>query len=132
MEMIIKFDGKAKINALYKGFEICTDQPIPGGEGTAPTPFDLFLVSLGTCAGFYVKSFCDSRGISTDGIEIIQTITNYDNSNRLIQGLRIDIKLPKSFPVNYKDAVINSASLCAVKRHLENPPKIETIVTIKE
>ena len=50
-----------------------TDQPVEqGGAGGAPAPFDLFLASLATCAGLYVLGFCQARGISTDGVKIVQ------------------------------------------------------------
>lgn len=129
MEMKITFEGKAKVNAEYKGITIRTDQPAPSGDGSAPAPFDLFLASLGTCAGIYVKSFCDQRGIATDDIYITQSISGYDTDKKLISGIKIDIHLPASFPEKYKDAIINAASLCAVKRHLHDPPQIETVVT---
>jgi len=125
MEMEIYFDGGKKVNARLNGNVIKTDQPLEaGGEGSAPAPFDLFLASIGTCAGIYVKSFCDQRSIPTENIKIIQTM-EYNKETRLIGKIGLDIKLPADFPEKYKDAVINAASLCAVKKHLMNPPKME-------
>ncbi len=131
MEIKVSFEGKAKVNAELKGMIIKTDQPVPSGDETAPTPFDLFLASLATCAGIYVKSFCDQRNIPTDDIQIIQTITEFDNEKKLIKNLKIDIQLPASFPEKYKEAVISAASLCTVKRHLADPPTIETVTSVR-
>lgn len=123
--MEIFFDGGKKVNARYNGNVIKTDQPLEGGgEGSAPAPFDLFLASIGTCAGIYVKGFCDQRGIPADNIKIIQTM-EYNPETRLIGKINLEIKLPADFPEKYKDAVINVANLCAVKKHLKNPPVIE-------
>lgn len=63
MEMMeITFDGGKVVTAHSHGQVIRTDQPIDNGGGeTAPAPFDLYLASIGTCAGIYVKSFCDNR-----------------------------------------------------------------------
>ena len=125
MEMEISFDGNKKVNASYNGHTIKTDQPAAaGGDDTASAPFELFLASIGTCAGFYVKVFCDQRMISTDGIKILQNM-EFNRETRLINKIKLDIKLPKEFPEKYKDAVINAANLCTVKKHLLNPPKIE-------
>lgn len=133
-KMDIYFEGNKKVIADYKGFKIITDQPErAGGDGSAPAPFDLFLASLGTCAGIYVKGFCDQRGLSVEGIHLTQE-TIVDPNTRLVSDLKITIYLPPSFPEKYKDAVINSANLCAVKRHLHNPPRmvveavVETVV----
>ncbi len=123
MEMEIFFDGNKKVNANWNGTIIKTDQPVRGGgDGTAPAPFDLFLASIGTCAGIYVKGFCDQRGISTDGVKIIQKM-NFNPISRLIDKIDLEIQLPTDFPEKYKDAVIKSANMCAVKKHMQDPPE---------
>jgi len=129
MDMIITFDGKAKVNADYRGMTIHTDQPLPSGDGSAPAPFDLFLASIGTCAGIYVKSFCDQRGIPTDEIRIVQSM-EFDREKHLISKIKLEVQLPSGFPEKYKNAVLNAADICAVKRHLHNPPVIETTAVI--
>lgn len=64
--MEIIFPGGKKVNALYKGFTIETDQSKSDeGEASAPAPFDLFLASIGTCAGIYVIRFFEKRELST-------------------------------------------------------------------
>jgi putative redox protein len=118
MNVEIRFDGNKKITALYKGFEIKTDQPVKaGGDGSAPSPFDLFIASIATCAGFYVKSFCDQREISTDNIKIVQS-SHLDLQTRMIDKIHIQILLPADFPEKYKQAVINAAEMCSVKKHI--------------
>lgn len=125
--MKITFEGSKKVIAEHNGHRIVTDQPVRGGgEGSAPAPFDLFLASLGTCAGIYVKSFCDQRGIPTDGISLEQEM-KFDPATHLITHIDIIIKLPASFPEKYRDAVVNAAGLCAVKRHLHHPPAMKVI-----
>ena len=75
MDIRIALRGKKKVSASFDQFEVITDQPeVSGGDGSAPSPFDYFLASIGTCAGFFVQSFCQARHIPTDGIEIIQTM----------------------------------------------------------
>ncbi len=120
--MEITFDGGKVITAHLNGHKIKTDQPVNnGGENSAPSPFDVFLASIGTCAGIYVKSFCDNRKIPSDKIRIIQT-AEYDKQTGLPVSINIDIKLPPDFPEMYKEAVIKSAELCKVKKTIANPP----------
>ena len=77
MDMEIYFPGNKRVYANYGGFTIETDQPARGGgDDSAPAPFDLFLASIGTCAGIYALNF---------------------------------------MPMN----------LCAVKKHLSQPPSFE-------
>lgn len=125
MEMEVYFAGNKRVNARWNGHDIPTDQPARGGgDGTAPAPFDLFLASIGTCAGIYVKNFCDQRGLSTDNIKIIQK-HRFNQKTRLIDRITLEVELPEDFPEKYKEAVIKSANLCAVKRHLQESPELE-------
>jgi ribosomal protein S12 methylthiotransferase accessory factor len=101
-----------------------------GGENSAPSPFELFLASLGTCAGFYVLSFCQQREINPAAIEIRQSM-EYDPRTHLITMLNIEIILPADFPEKYRAAVVQAAQLCTVKKHLENPPKFNLFSSIR-
>lgn len=75
MEMTISFPGGSRVDASFDGFTVPTDQPVMGGgEGSAPTPFAVFLSSIGTCAGIYVLGFCKQRALPTDGIRIVERI----------------------------------------------------------
>jgi putative redox protein len=129
MEMTVDFPGGARVNAHFGPYTVETDQPKEdGGEGTAPAPFDLFLASLATCAGFYVLGYCKTRGIPTEGIKLTQKM-EYDPAGKMVQKVRIEIQLPPEFPSKYHSAVIRAAGACFVKKHLENPPSFE-IVTV--
>jgi len=122
MEMVIDFPGGARVDAHFDPYTVKTDQPPSGGgEGSAPTPFAVFLSSIGTCAGIYVLGFCRQRGLPTDGIRIIQRMHS-DPMTHLIGQIDLEIQVPPSFPQQYYEALVRSANLCAVKRHLENPP----------
>jgi len=129
MQMEIILDEGKKVSAEYNGHIIQTDQPLQyGGANSAPAPFDLFLASIGTCAGFYVKIFCQKRNIPKEKKKIVQTMF-VDENTAMISDIKIDIKLPADFPEKYKDAVINSANLCAVKKHIQNPPLFEVVTS---
>ena len=127
--MQIFFEGKKRVVADWNGMQIATDQPVRGGgEGTAPTPFDLFLASLGTCAGIYVKGFCDSRGIPTDNISLTQEM-DFNPQNGLLSKVKLNINLPEGFPQEYKAAVIRVADMCKVKMTMLHPPVFEIVTT---
>lgn len=132
MEMKITFPGGEKVNAEINGHVIPSDQPVEsGGEGTAPSPFDYYLASLGTCAGIYVLSFCQQRKISTEGLLLTQKIefsTAADGKKRLSR-VAIEIDLPPGFPEKYRNAIIKTAGLCSVKKSIMDPP--EFVITAR-
>ncbi|MFA5782794.1 MAG: OsmC family protein [Bacteroidales bacterium] len=131
MKIEISFAGNKKVNANVNGYIVKTDQPLKaGGDGNDPTPFELFFASLGTCAGIFVKTFCDQRKLPTDNIRLVEHIET-DPINHTISKIKIEIILPPDFPEKYKNAVINAADLCAVKKLIQNPPKFEIFVTVQ-
>jgi putative redox protein len=130
MDMEIFFPGNKRVYARYKGFVIETDQPVAsGGDESAPAPFDLFLVSIGTCAGIYMLSFLEQRGLSKEGAGIVLR-QERDPETKLVSKILLELKLPADFPEKYRDAVIRAVDHCAVKRHLDDPPAFDTYVTV--
>ncbi|NLE52890.1 MAG: osmotically inducible protein OsmC [Chloroflexi bacterium] len=127
MDMEIVFPGGAQVDAVLPGgMVITTDQ-----DGSAPAPFTLFLSAIGTCAGIYVLSFCKQRGLPTEGLRIVQR--NRTNPlTRMVEEVTLDIQLPPDFPEQYKEAVIRSANLCAVKKHIENPPRFDVRTSVRD
>lgn len=119
MDMKIVFPGGKKVDALIEGFTIKTDQGVDGGgEGSAPEPFTLFLASMGTCAGIFVLSFCQHRGLDTEGISLTVS-PEVDPEKRLVGKFKINIIVPDAFPQKYHVALVRSAAQCAVARHVE-------------
>lgn len=132
MSMKIKFGENKRVYAEFGGFTIETDQSVKGGgDGSAPEPYTFFLASLGTCAGFYVLSFCQSRGISTAGIELEQKVI-YDPQKKRIGTIRLDINVPDTFPDKYLGSLIKAASLCSVKKTIDNPPEFDIRAKVYE
>ncbi|HEX9669758.1 MAG TPA: OsmC family protein, partial [Thermoanaerobaculia bacterium] len=110
-------------DAGYRGHTIHTDQPqAAGGEGSGPTPFDLFLVSIGTCAGYYALRFFQERGLDTAGLAL-SLHTEWDAGREHLQAVRIEIELPPAFPAKYRAAVVRAAEQCKVKRQIQAPPR---------
>jgi putative redox protein len=127
--MEITFEGGKVVTAHTHGHSIKTDQPLDNGGGNiAPSPFDLYLASIGTCAGIYVKSFCDNRDIPTDGIKLVQK-TEYSIETGLPVNITIDIKLPADFPEKYRVSLISVAGLCKVKKSIASPPEFDIVTS---
>jgi len=118
MEMVIDFPGGSRVDASFGDFIVATDQP---PIASAPSPFEIFLASIGTCAGIYILGFCQSRHLPTEGISIVERI-NHNHNTGMVETIGLEIQVPPGFPEKYLDSLIRSAELCAVKKHLEKPP----------
>lgn len=125
--MEITFPGGVRVNARNNGFEIATDQPEKnGGENTAPSPFDLFLMSLGTCAGFFALRFCQQRDLPTEGLRLtLESDRNHDTKR--LDRVLITLQLPNGFPEKYRGAILRATDQCAVKKALLDPPEMEVV-----
>ncbi|HSH68359.1 MAG TPA: OsmC family protein [Deferrisomatales bacterium] len=127
MSMEIHFPGGVAVTAQYKGFTIATDQPEGnGGANSAPSPFDLFLASLGTCAGFFALRFCQQRDIGTAGLRLTLDSERDPETHRVSQ-VRIEIHLPEEFPEKYRKAIVRATDQCSVKRHILEPPAFAVV-----
>lgn len=128
MEILIDFPGGSRVDAHLNQFTIPTDQP---PAATAPMPFDLFLASIGTCAGIYILGFCKQRGLPTEGIRIVQRMHS-NPATGMIEQIDLEILIPPAFPEKYRDSLIRSAELCKVKKHMEQPPRFNIITHTTE
>jgi len=132
MEFTIDFPGGARVDAHFGAHTIATDQPVKmGGADSAPSPFILFLASLGTCAGYYVLDFCRRRELPLDGVRVVQRV-ELDKSTGEVQEIGLEIRVPSSFPEKYLPALIRAADQCKVKKTIEHPPEIQTTVKVVE
>ncbi len=129
MEITVDFPGGSRVDARFESFTVCTDQPKEdGGDGTAPAPFEYFLASLATCAGYYILEFCKTRKIDTRGVRLKQCVERNETTH-MVEKICMEIQLPEEFPQKYSSAIIRAAEKCSVKKHMENPPAFDINVT---
>ena len=129
MEITVDFPGGSRVDARFNSFTVHTDQPKEdGGDGSAPAPFEFFLASLATCAGYYVLEFCKTREIDTSGIRLKQIVERNETTHR-VEKISMEIQVPREFPQKYTTAVKRAADQCSVKKHVENPPAFDINVT---
>jgi putative redox protein len=126
-ELKVSFPGGVKVDVAFKGHLIRTDQPVSeGGEGSAPSPFDLFLASLAACAGYYLLAFCQARSLATRGAGLTMSYER-NPQTKLVDRIEIMLQLPPGFPERYTPAVIKAVDACTVKAHLFNPPAFSIV-----
>ncbi len=129
-EVEVSFPGGKRVDARVGAFVVHTDQPPEdGGDGTAPSPFDLFLSALATCAGFYVLAFCQARKISMQGLSVRQH-AEVDPASGLPRRIRIELHLPPTFPDHLRAAVVRAAESCKARKTIAANPLVE-VITIR-
>jgi putative redox protein len=125
MELQILFPGDKRVVVQVGAHRIETDQPPElGGKNAAPAPYDLFLASLGSCAGIYALGFLQSRGLSTEGLAMTQRV-DLDPQTHLARRVRFELTLPPGIPDKYRSAILRAVESCKVKKTLAAPPSVE-------
>lgn len=121
-DIVVTLSGGRRIDATIGHHVLRTDQPVDnGGEDTAPSPFELFLASIGTCAGIFVQGFCAARAIPFEGIRILER-PKYDETRTMV-AVELELELPPGFPERYRDALLKVIDGCSVKRAIAAQPK---------
>ncbi|MBP7706291.1 MAG: OsmC family protein [Candidatus Aminicenantes bacterium] len=127
-DLKVVFGENYRIDVAYKGFTVKTDQPVrDGGDGTAPSPFDYFLVSLAACAGYYALAFCKERKLATEGLSVTMA-TERGEASKMIDKVIIRLGLPAGFPEKYRFAIVKAVDHCTVKAHILRAPQFEIAV----
>jgi putative redox protein len=120
-EIVVTLPGGRRVDAKLGVHVVHTDQPHDnGGEDTAPSPFQLFLAAIGTCAGIFVQGFCAKRSLSTEGLRILER-TRYDAQGTLV-AVELDVEVPPSFPEAYREALVRVVEQCSVKKAIAAQP----------
>jgi ribosomal protein S12 methylthiotransferase accessory factor len=50
----------------------------------------------------------------------------------MVGKIDLEIQVPPTFPEKYLPSLVRSAELCAVKKHIENPPAFEVFTKTVE
>ena len=128
-ELTITIPQGRRVDVETRGHVIHTDQPFDNrGEDSAATPFELFLASIGACAGIFVQGFCAKRNIPYEGIRIHERAF-HDEQGALV-AVDLEIEVPASFPEQYREALVRVADQCSVKRAIAAQPRFNVMTVI--
>ena len=113
LDLEITFPGEKRVYATIDGHCIRTDEPC-GGKlyQNLPCPFHLLLTSIGTCLGSSILQFCDSQGIETSDIKILQRSDVSSDLN--INSISISILVPQNFPLRHEKSIVKAGRKCSV------------------
>ncbi len=123
----VEFPGGKRVDAYFEGFTVKTDQRLEhGGEQTAPNPFDLFFVSLATCAGISALDYCQQNKLPTEGLAVTLHAHRHPVQKRYDR-VMIEVTPPEGLTDAQVAALLAEAEDCSVKRHILNPPDFEVV-----
>jgi len=127
-EIEVTFPENLKVEAKINDYVLTTDQPKKsGGDGSGPSPFELFTASIATCAGYFALKFCRTRDLETAGMRLKMSY-EWDKEQKRYPTMAVELELPEHFPEKYRSAIIKAMNQCVVKQHIHQPPEFEITV----
>ncbi|HLK49433.1 MAG TPA: OsmC family protein [Bryobacteraceae bacterium] len=127
MEITVRHLGDLQFEAEARGHRVVCDQPLDNsGYDEGMTPPEFLLVSLGTCAGFYVAQYLNAHALACPDLEIKVSAEKAPQPARL-GSFRIEV-LAASLEPQHEAGVLRAVHKCLIHNTLLNPPQIETVV----
>jgi putative redox protein len=126
MEVKVERLGKMSFTVQARNHLVLSDQPkANGGSDTGMTPPELFLAALGTCVGYYVAQYFDTRMLKYEGLEIHVQGEILSNPGR-IGKIAIEIHVPVDLKPDRLEVLLRTVTHCTIYNTLTtHPPEID-------
>lgn len=122
---VTRYEGDMLFETEVGGQRIATDVTPPmGGKGRAPTPPDLFVVSLGACVAAFVARYCEQEGIDTRDLSV-ETRFEKTEKPAYLTDFRVDVMLPQGDCADRQTAVERVAEHCIIHETLQHLKAVE-------
>ena len=124
MEVIVNHLGAVQFEIKARQHVIACDQPPEnGGFDEGMTPPELFLASLGSCAGFYAAQYLKKKGLATEGTVVRVFAEKAKNPARL-DNFKIEVDVPAGLEDEHRKGVEEAVHHCLIHNTLLHPPTI--------
>jgi uncharacterized OsmC-like protein len=120
-----RFVAGEAYEVTVRGHRLVVDQPADaGGQDSGPTPTELFVASLASCAAFYAGRFLTRHGYSRDGLAVSAGYEMASDRPARVRNVRLIVRVPAGLPPERWAALRAVASHCTVHNTLTSPPSV--------
>ena len=117
-QLRVEHRGQDRFDIAVRHHVVRVDQPVDaGGDDTAPTPTELFVASLASCAAFYARRYLARHELCAEGLAVEATFEIGGRPARVPE-IRVTVVPPPSLPPERRDALLAVASHCTVHNTL--------------
>lgn len=121
----VTFVAGESYEALVRGHRIVVDQPADsGGNDGAPTPVELFVVSLATCVAFYAGGYLTRHGYGRDNLTVSAGFAMASDRPPRVSEIRVTVRVPASLPAEHRLALRAVTRHCTVHNTLMSKPSV--------
>lgn len=119
----VEYEGGDRLRLEARGHALYSDQPVEdGGEDSAPTPTELFVMSLASCVAFYAERFLRRHRLSTEGLSVSCAYGWAEGPHR-VGSLELSIHAP-GLSDERRVAFERVVERCTIHNTLLHPPEV--------
>jgi putative redox protein len=124
--VVVEHSTGMRYVATVRGHEVWVDQPfVAGGTDAAPTPAELFVASLATCAAYYAGQYLERHGLSRTGFAVRAEYHMADRPPARIASIHLRVIVPAGLPVGLVRPLRAVVTHCTVPNTLRKPPTVD-------
>jgi putative redox protein len=124
--VVVKHSAGTRYVATVRGHEVRVDQPLAdGGTDEAPSPVELFVVSLTTCVAYFAGQYLARQGVSRTGLAVYAEYRKTDRPPARVAAINLRVIVPAGLPVGLVRRLHAVVFHCTVHNTLREPPTID-------
>ena len=121
-EVVVTELDKKFLRSLYtKDHNVISDEPLDyGGANTGPTPYNLLLMSIGSCTSMTLRMYANHKKLPVEDIKVRLVYERLEKEERITRYLSFKGDITDE----QRNRLVEIADRCPVHRTLENNPVI--------
>lgn len=121
-EVVVTELDKKFLRGLYtKDHDVISDEPTSyGGKNLGPSPYNLLLMSIGSCTSMTIRMYANRKKMVLDDINVRLVYERLEKEERITRYLSFKGDITEE----QKNRLVEIADRCPVHRTLENNPVI--------
>jgi putative redox protein len=124
--VVVEHKTVTKYVATVRAHEVRVDQPLAdGGTDEAPSPVELFVVSLATCVAYFAGRYLERHGLSREGFAVHAEYRKADRPPARIASIHLRVIVPAGLPAGLVKPLHAVVSHCTVHNSLREPPTVD-------
>lgn len=121
----VRHEAGDRYAAVVRGHRLVVDQPVDaGGLDAGPTPTELFVASLASCAAHYAGRFLQRHGLPDGELAVEADFTMSLEAPSRVTSIALRIALP-DVPEPIRAGALRAAERCTVHNSISRAPRIE-------
>src|ERR1041384_1575479 len=129
----LRYDSGDRFAMRIRAHNLLVDQPVEdGGDDMGPSPVELFVASIASCAGFYAERFLKRRGMDPFGLRVSCDYLMADERPARVAWVGVSVCVPEPLTDQEHQVLERVLEHCTVKNSLESPPLLALEVRCDE